>query len=63
MREPKIVMPSGVHTLEEASRLPPHLSDARHTCCFQIEARGFGLVDSMLPVLVWPLLEAAQTPR
>ena len=60
---PKRIMPSVVDTLEEAEGWPA-LSDARHTCCFQIEARGFGLVDSMLPVsVVWPLLEAAQTPR
>ena len=61
---PNSIMPSGVDTLEEACRLLPHLSDARHTCCFQKEARGLGLVGSMLPVsVVWPLLEAAQTPR
>ena len=60
-REPKPIMLALYRRTRGAARPPPDLSDARYTCCFQIEVRGSGLV---LPVsVVWPLLEAAQAPR
>ena len=64
MREPKSIMLALYRRTRGGLKAAPKRSDARHTCCFPIEARGFGLVGSMLPVsVVWPLLEAAQAPR